>query len=94
MLAFCSSVWLGRDDSAAGAYLATFFGRRHLGSCGAPGCRSRCFSGAVHAAGVEVRDQVGDYDGAFYTVAVLNFAAAVLLMFIRKPTRKVAAAEA
>lgn len=68
---------------------ATFFGRRHLGSVRSAGLPFSLFLGAGAPLLVsEYVDRVGDYNGAFYTVASLNLAAAVLLLFIRKPTRK------
>ena len=74
---------------------ATFFGRRHLGSVRSAGLPFSLFLGAGAPLLVsEYVDRVGDYDGAFFTVAGLNLAAAVLLMFIRKPTRKTPDAEA
>ena len=74
---------------------ATFFGRRHLGSVRSAGLPFSLFLGAGAPLLVsEYVDRVGDYDGAFFTVAGLNLAAAVLLMFIRKPVRRAPAAEA
>jgi OFA family oxalate/formate antiporter-like MFS transporter len=68
---------------------ATFFGRRHLGSVRSAGLPFSLFLGAGAPLLVsEYVDRVGDYNGAFFTVAGLNVAAAVLLLFIRKPTRR------
>lgn len=72
---------------------ATFFGRRHLGSVRSAGLPFSLFLGAGAPLLVSMYvDRVGDYDGALLTVAGLNLAAAVLLLFIKKPARKEAAA--
>ena len=67
---------------------ATFFGRRHLGSVRSAGLPFSLFLGAGAPLLVSMYvDHFGDYDGAFLTVAAMNLGAAVLLLFIRKPTR-------
>lgn len=67
---------------------ATFFGRRHLGSVRSAGLPFSLFLGAGAPLLVSMYvDRVENYDGAFLTVAALNLAAAVLLLFIRKPMR-------
>lgn len=69
---------------------ATFFGRRHLGSVRSAGLPFSLVIGAGAPLLVsKYVDEVGDYDGAFLAIAGLNVAAAVLLLFIRKPVRKV-----
>ena len=71
---------------------ATFFGRRYLGSVRSAGLPFSLFLGAGAPLLVsEYVDHVGDYDGAFFAIAAFNMAAAVLLLFIRKPARQDAA---
>lgn len=71
---------------------ATFFGRRHLGAV-----RSAALPFAlVIGAGAPLLaslyfDRVGNYDGAFLVVAAMNASAAVLLLFVRHPSRPQAA---
>lgn len=68
---------------------ATFFGRRYLGSVRSAGLPFSLFLGAGAPLLVsEYVDHVGDYNGAFFTIATFNLAAAVLLLFIQKPTRR------
>lgn len=68
---------------------ATFFGRRYLGAVRSAGLPFSLFLGAGAPLLVsKYVDEVGDYDGAFFTVAALNVAAAVLLLLIRKPVRR------
>ncbi len=67
---------------------ATFFGRRYLGSVRSAGLPFSLFLGAGAPLLVsEYVDRVGDYDGAFFAIAASNIAAAVLLLFLRKPQR-------
>ncbi|MBK6317517.1 MAG: MFS transporter [Dehalococcoidia bacterium] len=67
---------------------ATFFGRRHLGSVRSAGLPFSLFLGAGAPLLVSMYvDRVGDYDGALLAVAGMNLAAAVLLLFIKKPMR-------
>ena len=74
---------------------AAFFGRRYLGSVRSAGLPFSLILGAGAPLLVSIYfDQVGDYNGAFYTVAALNVAAAIMLMFIRKPVRKAPLPEA
>jgi MFS family permease len=67
---------------------ATFFGRRYIGAV-----RSAALPFAlVIGAGAPLLaslyfDRVGNYDGAFLTVAAMNATAAVLLLFVRHPSR-------
>jgi hypothetical protein len=67
---------------------ATFFGRRHLGAVRSAGLPFSLLLGAGAPLIVSMYfDRVGNYDGALYTVAVLNILSAVLLLFIPKPGR-------
>jgi len=65
---------------------ATFFGRRYLGSVRSAGLPFSLFLGAGAPLLVsEYVDRAGDYNGAFFAIAGANIAAAVLLLFIKKP---------
>jgi MFS family permease len=68
---------------------ATFFGRRYIGAVRSAGLPFSLILGAGAPLLVsEYVDRVGDYDGAFFTIAAFNLAAAVLLLFLRKPRKK------
>lgn len=68
---------------------ATFFGRRYLGSVRSAGMPFSLVIGAGAPLLASLYfDRVGNYDGAFLTVAVMNLTSAVLLLFVRRPTRK------
>ncbi len=70
---------------------ATYFGRRYLGSVRSAGLPFALIlqAGGPLAASVYF-DVVGDYNGAFLTVAALSVTAAVLTQFLRKPDRAAA----
>ena len=67
---------------------ASFFGRRYLGAVRSAGLP---FSLALSAGGPlftsAYYDAVGNYDGAFLTIAALSIAAAVLMLLVRRPSR-------
>jgi sugar phosphate permease len=69
---------------------STYFGRRYIGAV-----RSAAlpFSLALGAGAPLLAsayfDRVGNYDGAFLTIAACNITAAVLLLFVRRPVRPV-----
>lgn len=67
---------------------ATFFGRRYLGSVRSAGLPFALILGAgAPLLASFYFDRVGNYDGAFYTVAGMNIIAAILLLFIPRPKR-------
>lgn len=67
---------------------ATFFGRRYLGSVRSAGLPFALILGAgAPLLASFYFDQVGNYDGAFYTVAGMNVVAAFLLLIIPRPKR-------
>jgi MFS family permease len=67
---------------------ASFFGRRYLGAVRSAGLPFSLVLGAGAPLVVSIYfDQVGNYDGALYTVAALNVLAAFLLLLIPKPGR-------
>jgi len=69
---------------------ATFFGRRYLGAVRSAGLPFSLILGAGAPLLASLYfDRVGNYDGAFLTVAGLNIASAVLLLFIPRPRREV-----
>jgi len=71
---------------------ASYFGRRYLGAVRSAGLPVALVLGAGSPLIVSLYfDHVGNYNGAFLTVAVLNMAAAVMLLFIPKPGKKSAA---
>ena len=67
---------------------ATFFGRRYLGAVRSAGLPFAVIIGAGAPLLASLYfDQVGNYDGAFLTVAAMNLTSAVMLLFVRKPQR-------
>ncbi len=70
---------------------ASFFGRRYLGAVRSAGLplMLALTAGAPLVASMYF-DRVGNYDGVFFAVAAMNFAAAVLLVLIRRPIRQAA----
>ncbi|MEX0782302.1 MAG: MFS transporter [Dehalococcoidia bacterium] len=67
---------------------ATFFGRRYLGAVRSAGLPFSLVLGAGAPLIVSIYfDRVGNYDGALYTVACLNLLAAILILFLPKPSR-------
>jgi MFS transporter, OFA family, oxalate/formate antiporter len=68
---------------------ATFFGRRHLGAVRSAGLPFSLILGASAPLLASLYfDKVGNYDGAFLTVAGLNMASAVMLLFLPNPRRE------
>ena len=66
---------------------ASFFGRRHLGAVRSAGLPFALFIGASSPFLTSYYfDRVGNYDGAFLTVAAFAVVATVLLLFARKPS--------
>lgn len=67
---------------------ATFFGRRYLGSVRSAGLPFSLVLGAGAPFLVSFYfDHVGDYDGAFYAIALANLLAGVILLLTPKPSR-------
>lgn len=67
---------------------ASYFGRRHLGAVRSAGLPLAIVIGAGSQQLVSLYfDHVGDYNGAFFTVAGLNVVSAVMLLFIPKTGR-------
>ena len=67
---------------------ASFFGRRYLGavrSAGMPFALVVSASGPLFTSAYY--DRVGDYDGAFLTIAALSLLAAVLMLLVRRPAQ-------
>jgi sugar phosphate permease len=74
---------------------ASFFGRKHLGSVRSAAMPFSLVIGAgAPLAASWYFDEVGNYNGAFLVVAAMNFTAAVLLLFVRRPQRKIIVPEA
>jgi sugar phosphate permease len=67
---------------------ATYFGRRYIGSVRSAALPFSLLIGAGAPLLASLYfDRVGNYDGAFLTIAAMNATAAVLLLFVRRPTR-------
>ncbi len=70
---------------------ASFFGRRHLGSVRSAGLPFSLIIGAGAPLVVSIYfDKVGNYDGAFFTIAAMNVLASILLFSLPQPTRMAA----
>ena len=67
---------------------AMYFGRRHIGAVRSAALPFSLAIGAGAPLAVSYYfDVVGDYRGAFLTIATMNAGAAVLLLFVRRPPR-------
>jgi MFS family permease len=67
---------------------ASYFGRRHLGAVRSAALPFSLLLGAAAPQLTSIYyDQVGNYDGAFLTVAGCCLVAAVLMLFVRRPRR-------
>lgn len=67
---------------------ASFFGRRYLGAVRSAGLPFALILGAGAPLLASVYfDAVGNYDGAFYTIALMNIASAGILLMLPKPRR-------
>ena len=65
---------------------ASFFGRRYIGAVRSAGLPFALVLGAgAPLLASYYFDQVGNYDGAFFTIAGLNGLAAVMLLFVPRP---------
>ncbi len=74
---------------------ASYFGRRYLGSVRSAGLPFALILGAGSPLLVSIYfDHVGNYNGAFFTVACLNIAAAAMLLLIPKPGERMQVPEA
>jgi sugar phosphate permease len=68
---------------------ATYFGRRYIGSVRSAALPFSLLIGAgAPLLASYYFDRVGNYDGAFLTIAAMNATAAVLLLFVRRPVRR------
>ena len=67
---------------------ATFFGRRYLGAVRSAALPFTLVIGAGAPLLASLYfDRVGNYDGAFFTVAAMNLTSAIMLMFVKRPHR-------
>ena len=86
---FCLGIGWGGMIPLQEVVWASFFGRRYLGavrSAGMPFALGMSASSPFLTA--LYFDRVGDYDGAFLTVAALAIVAAVLMSLVRPPRRR------